>query len=488
MKSKLLLMLTTPILCIGSLNAQLSRGPTPGELYITGKYAIFSDDASFTMLIYTHNHGRNFTQKCIYQDESDNTYIEQVLADATPGVLYNNVQHTLDTDKHGLYRSMDDGESWEFVSDLCSQNESFTTGNIENEIFRKSQGVIYKSLDNGDSWIQTNDSMVGRIEVGNQQGEIYVNKTYGNDPIDLTIYYSANEGGDFVGFEIDTAIAGYYVSGHGPVLSRGAIPGELYLISWWYPANYKIFRSTDHGQSFFLQYEQPDTCYFWDEGYHFTAGREEGEFYIVKRKTLETDDWNLITRFHIFYSNDYAQSFSEYIHILDDNFDGIPIQIIHSISASVNPDDAGTVEGVGKYDEGKQVDLVATPANGYEFFNWTEGGIVISHEATLSFTVESTRTLNANFQLTNSIPNPDYAGISLYPNPANGLIKLCFQQFQTYSKVVFEIFSIDGRELISKPIHRELSTHDISNLPIGMYLYRFTADGFIIKTGKIIIN
>ena len=488
MKKKIVIVLMTTIFGIGSLNAQLSRGPTTGELYITGKYAVYADEASFTMLIHTHNHGRNFTQKYLYQDESENIRIEQVLADATPEVLYNMVQHTNNTDIHGLYRSFDDGESWEFVSAIYSQNESFATGNIKNEIFRKSQGVIYKSEENGENWTQMHEYMVGRIEVGNQQGEIYVNKAYGNDPADLTIYYSANDGVDFVSFGVDTAIAGYYVSGLGPVISSGAIPGELYLTTWWYPANYKIFRSTDHGQSFLLQYEQPDTCYFWDEGYHFTAGRAEGEFYIVKRKIIETDDWNMITRFHVFHSTDYAQSFSEYIHILDDNFDGVPIQIIHTISTRVNPDDGGTVEGDGKYDEGEKVNLMATPAPGYEFINWTENDQIISHDSTLSFTSDSTRTLKANFQLTNSITNPKFAGISLYPNPASRFAVISFQPFHSFKEVSFEIFSIHGLMLLSEPVNNKQSTINITSLTTGMYLYRFTADGLIIKTGKLIIN
>ncbi len=491
MKRKILLVLFIAVMGMGNIYPQASRGPTPGEIYIKGRYAVHPNDP-FNMLIHTNNYGRNFTQKYLYQDGSDNTPIGQVLADATPSVLYSAVTSTWtnDPESWGLYRSVDDGESWEFVSALFSQNESFATGNIKNEIFRKSQGVIYKSEDNGDNWTQMQINIPGSIQTGNQQGEVYVmmgNVSFGNIT-ELYVSHSLNDGVDFESYGVDSLIYGQIVSGHGPVISSGTTPGELYLTTWWLPANYKIYRSIDHGQSFTLQYEQPDTCYFWDEGYHFTAGRAEGEFYIVKRKIIVTEDWDMNTRFHIFHSNDHAQSFSEYIHILDDNFDGVPIQIIHTISARVNPDGGGTVEGDGKYDEGEQVNLMATPAPSYEFINWTENDQIISHDSTLSFTADSTRTLMANFQLINNITNHELAGISLYPNPTKGNITLSFQQVQGYNDVLFEVLSIDGRKLLSKPIHSELSTHDISNLPAGMYIYRFADGGLIIKTGKLIIN
>ena len=56
-----------------------SRGPTPGELYITGMYAIYPDDP-FNALIHTNNYGRNFTLKYLYQYGSDNTPIGFILS------------------------------------------------------------------------------------------------------------------------------------------------------------------------------------------------------------------------------------------------------------------------------------------------------------------------------------------------------------------------------------------------------------------------
>ena len=69
------------------------------------------------------------------------------------------------------------------------------------------------------------------------------------------------------------------------------------------------------------------------------------------------------------------------------------------VPASVNPLNSGTVSGTGSYDYGETVELTATPATGYEFINWTEGGIEVSTNATYSFTVTEDRTLVANYIL-----------------------------------------------------------------------------------------
>ena len=70
----------------------------------------------------------------------------------------------------------------------------------------------------------------------------------------------------------------------------------------------------------------------------------------------------------------------------------------YTINASANPTNAGNVTGGGTYNEGTYCSLMATPADGYEFVNWTEGGNVVSTSASYTFMVTGNRTLVANFQ------------------------------------------------------------------------------------------
>ncbi|MBO5809321.1 MAG: leucine-rich repeat domain-containing protein [Bacteroidales bacterium] len=70
-----------------------------------------------------------------------------------------------------------------------------------------------------------------------------------------------------------------------------------------------------------------------------------------------------------------------------------------NITASVNPEIAGTVSGAGEYAINDIVTLTATSNEGYQFINWTEEGTIVSEEAEYSFTVMESRELVANFEL-----------------------------------------------------------------------------------------
>lgn len=71
------------------------------------------------------------------------------------------------------------------------------------------------------------------------------------------------------------------------------------------------------------------------------------------------------------------------------------------VTVSVNNNEMGsaTVDGVAaKYvDEGTPVTCVAVPASGYEFVNWTKGGVEVSTELTYTPTINTATDLVANF-------------------------------------------------------------------------------------------
>ncbi|MDD2528263.1 MAG: choice-of-anchor J domain-containing protein [Lentimicrobiaceae bacterium] len=67
------------------------------------------------------------------------------------------------------------------------------------------------------------------------------------------------------------------------------------------------------------------------------------------------------------------------------------------ITATAAPVEGGSITGAGNYVYNQTATLIATPAEGYQFINWTENGDVVSTDAQYSFTVTSDRTLVANF-------------------------------------------------------------------------------------------
>ena len=70
-----------------------------------------------------------------------------------------------------------------------------------------------------------------------------------------------------------------------------------------------------------------------------------------------------------------------------------------AITVSANPSAGGTVTGAGTYDPGTTATLTATANEGYNFTNWTKNGVVMSTNATYSFTVSTAATYVANFSL-----------------------------------------------------------------------------------------
>ena len=74
-----------------------------------------------------------------------------------------------------------------------------------------------------------------------------------------------------------------------------------------------------------------------------------------------------------------------------------PIPDEYTISVSANPTEGGTVSGGGTFQEGQSCTVRATANTGYTFVNWTENGNQVSSDANYTFTVNSDRSLVANF-------------------------------------------------------------------------------------------
>lgn len=87
----------------------------------------------------------------------------------------------------------------------------------------------------------------------------------------------------------------------------------------------------------------------------------------------------------------------------------------YNVTVTANPSNGGTVTGGGGYTQGQSCTVSATANSGYTFTNWTENGTVVSTNSTYSFTVNSNRTLVANF----AVQTVNY-NITVSANPTNG--------------------------------------------------------------------
>jgi hypothetical protein len=71
--------------------------------------------------------------------------------------------------------------------------------------------------------------------------------------------------------------------------------------------------------------------------------------------------------------------------------------VTYTISTTDSPSNGGTTSGGGIANCGQRVTVTATPASGYAFTSWTEGGTVVSTAASYVFTVTGNQTLVAQF-------------------------------------------------------------------------------------------
>lgn len=76
-----------------------------------------------------------------------------------------------------------------------------------------------------------------------------------------------------------------------------------------------------------------------------------------------------------------------------------------TVSVSANPSNGGIVSGSGTYQQGQSCTVTATANTGFSFSSWTENGIQVSTNTNYTITVNSNRTLVANFYQQSTWPN-----------------------------------------------------------------------------------
>ena len=93
--------------------------------------------------------------------------------------------------------------------------------------------------------------------------------------------------------------------------------------------------------------------------------------------------------------------------------------IYYHITATIEPDGAGIIMGLGEYQEGELCRLEMCANEGYRFVSLNENDEIISVEQNYSFEVECDRDFTVNFILIEGINEQSYSSLSLFPNPVN---------------------------------------------------------------------
>jgi hypothetical protein len=80
-------------------------------------------------------------------------------------------------------------------------------------------------------------------------------------------------------------------------------------------------------------------------------------------------------------------------------------RIRHVLTVAGAPAEGGDVTGGGTYDQGSTQPITAIPAAGWQFVNWTGGGIADPNSASTTVAIDAARTVTANFERINPDAN-----------------------------------------------------------------------------------
>jgi len=291
-----------------NLNAQITRGTSPGEILISSTWYYLGSQNNYDAIFYSSDYGNSIVVQYVFNVGSNNMPVGKLTSDALSGTYYNNVEE--------LWISNNNGINWSFVEDI-GIDKRYASGCSEGEIYKyckNTESKLYRSIDFGQNFQEINNGLFGFPEVGTLEGEIYLLAGSTWPTFNIELLYSSNYGSNFDTISIDPIIQGYYLEGNFPIISRGSGTGEIYLVSWHLPANYYIYYSNDNGHEFSLKYFSNE-CNFFYENYYFTAGITPGEFYVIKQ--IPWYD-GINTQLEIYHSEDTAQNFTVYYHILDE--------------------------------------------------------------------------------------------------------------------------------------------------------------------------
>ncbi|MCL2041812.1 MAG: T9SS type A sorting domain-containing protein [Bacteroidales bacterium] len=302
----------------GSITAQeryITRGAEEGELYMSVHwycdYGFWGDTVYDAILHITENGKKVAINHSVESRPPDSgiadslpMQIYHVIADATPGVLYN-VDWCYDTEVYPytrLWFSDDYGKSWEMRDKNIGQNRYYVS-NFEGLMYRGGEwNGISKSSDYANTWTLLHEKgYISRSEPYFKECELFgISGSYPTDP--WSLYYTNDCFDTYTVIPIGEEYVYGKIGGWAPNVFRGGLPGEMYVTSGFPNNVFKVSFSADTGYNFRIVYQR--------DGYRdFMSDRKAGDFYIVSQRTIATEQpWGWYTRVCIEHYTDYGET------------------------------------------------------------------------------------------------------------------------------------------------------------------------------------
>lgn len=193
-----------------------------------------------------------------------------------------------------------------------------------------------------------------------------------------------------------------------------------------------------------------------NEGYDFVSWRENGN--VV---STETEYSFTVTSNRTLTANFELQQFE--------------------ISATVNPEEGGSITGRGRYSYGEEVTLTVTANEDYAFRNWTDNGEVVSQDPNYTFVVTCNRTLVANLEYTVGL-GENSVSARVYPNPTQGEVVVVCESLK-----LIRIVNAFGQTVYDAKAEGDQVHIDLSNMAKGIYMMHIEAEGGL-TVRKIVVE
>ncbi|MDR0205726.1 MAG: T9SS type A sorting domain-containing protein [Bacteroidales bacterium] len=307
-----------------SQNRGVTRGATPGEMYLTGFwYGIYHGgppiyDTLRTAIFRLTENGKKLTIQYdadyfadLFTEPGSIMQPRYILADVTPGVIYSKCI----CEKSDYYNytqfwvSFDYGKNWTFREENAGSKTYFST-NVEGLIYRGGGGG-YNSNDYANEW-----NLLHNLNIVNDTEFLFEKSKSigicGSIPdFPFRLYLTDNFYQTFTELLIDEEFVFGQVSGIFPDIYRGGLQGEVYVTSWFPDWSYKVSFSADTGRTFRHVYICENCSPYENEGVmtFFMSDKEPGEFYIIKRYEIEDKNpWGWHSKICVEYYRNYGET------------------------------------------------------------------------------------------------------------------------------------------------------------------------------------
>ena len=149
--------------------------------------------------------------------------------------------------------------------------------------------------------------------------------------------------------------------------------------------------------------------------------------------------------------------------------------IEYEVLTSVDPYNGGTIFKSNGNHYGDIVTLTVTPAEGFEFLNWTEDDVVVSEELSFSFTLTTHHYFVAHLIDVTSVGENAQQTVNIYPNPVSD--KLVIEANEAFSHV--EVYNLTGAMMLGQECNSEKVEIEVSSLQSGIYFIKMMTDSAI---------